>query len=133
MTSQRVASVHMIDAGATIAIIDDDPGIRTGLTKLLHSGSYKALAYESAEEFFAHAGTREIACLIVDINLPGINGVEMVKRLRQSGAATPAILMTGRDDASTEQLLDEAVDVPKLRKPFTAADLLETVMVVMHG
>jgi FixJ family two-component response regulator len=122
----------VIDAGATIAIVEDDAGVRTALKQLLRSGGFNAVTYESAEEFLALAGHEDVACLIIDINLPGISGVELVKRLLRDADDLPAILMTGRDDAATEQLAREARDVPRLRKPFSDADLFEAIIRVMR-
>jgi FixJ family two-component response regulator len=132
MMSDRVASFLVVDAGATIAIVDDDPGIRTALEQLLRSSAFNPVTYESAEEFLELGDPEGVSCLIVDVNLPGINGVELVKRLSSRRDYFPVILMTGRDDAVTEQLFREAGEMPKLRKPFSGADLFESIMLVMH-
>jgi FixJ family two-component response regulator len=116
----------------TIAVVEDDTGVRTALEQLLRSAGYNALTFESAEAFLAHSNKSEVDCLIADINLPGISGPELVKGLTVDGRRLPAVLITGRRDAATTELARQAGEVPRLYKPFSDAALFEVIDRVMH-
>jgi FixJ family two-component response regulator len=121
----------MINVGATIAVVEDDEGVRTALQQLLRSAGFRALTFESAEEFLADAARTAVECLIADINLPGMSGVELVKRLGTNGNRMPSVLITGSRDAATLELARQVADVPRLNKPFSDEalfDVLEQVM-----
>ena len=121
----------MIKSGMTIAVVEDDAGVRTALEQLLRSAGFHALTFGSAEEFLAHAPTGDVGCLIADINLPGISGVELVKTVGMNGRQLPAVLITGRRDAATVELARQAEEVPRLYKPFSDAALFEVIDRVM--
>lgn len=112
---------------ATIAIVEDDAGLRIALQQLLRSAGFNAVAFGSAEEFLADAVRAEVACLISDIHLPGISGVELVRRAASNGRPLPAVLITGRRDAATNDLASQAAGVPRLHKPFSDAALFEVL------
>jgi FixJ family two-component response regulator len=111
----------------TIAVVEDDAGVRTALEQLLRSAGYHALTFESAEEFLAEADRRAVDCLIADINLPGMSGVELVKRLGTNGERLPAVLITGRRDPATLELARQVSDVPRLYKPFSDDALFDVI------
>jgi len=120
----------IMSAALKIAVVEDDAGVRTALQQLLRSAGFDAVTFESAEDFLAHEDGDAFACLIADINLPGISGVELVKAL--DGRELPAVLITGRRDAATAALTREAGDVPRLYKPFSDAALFEVIDRVMQ-
>ena len=117
----------IMKAALKIAVVEDDAGVRTALQQLLRSAGFEAVTFESAEEFLAQKDGDAFACLIADINLPGISGVDLVRELGPIGRALPAVLITGRRDAATMALTREAGDVPKLYKPFSDAALFEVI------
>lgn len=112
---------------ATIAVVEDDAGVRTALQQLLRSAGYEAQTFASAEEFLAAAGAGVVHCLIADVNLPGITGVALVKELAARGTAVPAVLMTGRDDPATRDLVRQGGAVPCLHKPFSDRELFDAI------
>jgi FixJ family two-component response regulator len=117
-------------ARTTIAIVDDDDGVRRSLHALLRAADFGAVAFASAEEFLSEGlrgGRDGIDCLVVDVNLPGMSGVALVKRLATAGSRIPAILITGREDFATMDLIKRAGSVPYLHKPFSDDDLLATI------
>jgi FixJ family two-component response regulator len=122
----------MINPGVTIAVVEDDEGLRTALQQLLRSAGFRAVTFESAEEFLADGGKAQVECLIADINLPGMSGVELVKKLGTNGQRLPAVLITGRRDAATAELARQVADVPRLDKPFSDAALFEVIEEVMR-
>jgi FixJ family two-component response regulator len=121
----------MTHSSTTIAVVEDDAGVRTALEQLLRSAGYQALTFESAEAFLAHAYRSDVDCLIADINLPGISGVELVNRLGTNGGRLPAVLITGRRDPATADLARQAGEIPRLYKPFSDAALFEVINRVM--
>lgn len=117
----------------TIAVVEDNAGLRTALQQLLRSAAFDTLIFASAEEFLSEGGEERVDVLIADVNLPGITGVALVKRLAASGSVLPAILMTGRDDPATRQLIRQAGPVPRLRKPFSDDDLLGAIRTALSA
>lgn len=117
----------MVKTRATIAIVDDDAGVRTALRQLLRSAGFEALTFASAEEFLAAGQDEDVDFLIADVNLPGMSGVGLLKTLAEGGAELPALLITGRDDAGTIELIRQAGPVPRLTKPFSDDDLFEVI------
>ena len=119
------------NAGVMIAVVEDDSGLRTAIEQLLRSAGFRAVTFESAEDFLASGGRSDVACLIADINLPGISGVELVSRLGTNGQRLPAVLITGRRDAATAELASRVADVPRLYKPFSDDALFDVISRVM--
>ena len=115
----------------TITIVEDDAGVRTGLQQLLRSAGYGAETFASAEAFLAARGGSDVECLIADINLPGMSGVALLQKLTADTRRLPAILMTGRDDQNTVELIRQAAPIPYLRKPFSDDELFNTIRSVL--
>jgi FixJ family two-component response regulator len=78
-----------------ITIVDDDPGVRNCLQELILSLGYDTLTFESAEQLLASGSIRQTNCLITDLQMPGLNGLELQSRLRDEGHGTPVIVVTG--------------------------------------
>jgi FixJ family two-component response regulator len=117
----------MGETRALIAVVDDDVGVRTALRQLLRSAGFDAIAFESAEAFLASAKQLQVRCLIADINLPGMSGVELLQTLAENGGPPLVVLITGRDDAHTLELIGRAGNVPLLRKPFSDDALFDAI------
>jgi two-component system response regulator FixJ len=122
----------MDNAGVTIAVVEDDAGLRAAIEQLLRSAGFRAVTFESAEDFLTQADRAAVKCVIADINLPGISGVELVKRLGTNGQRLPAVLITGRRDAATAALASQVADVPRLYKPFSDDALFDVISQVMR-
>ena len=112
---------------ATIAIVDDDAGVRTALRELLRSAGFEALVFASSEEFLAADRQDDIDFLIADVNLPGMTGVALLRTLAARGVNVPALLITGRGDPGTVELIRQAGPVPRLIKPFSDDDLFGVI------
>jgi FixJ family two-component response regulator len=123
----------MLPRGLTIAVIDDDEGVRTTLRQLLRAVGFRAVTFGSAEEFLAEADPVDAACLIVDINLPGMNGAALVHALRDAGRQLPSVLISARDDARTLALVRSCSPSPFLRKPFSDDELLAAIERAVDG
>jgi FixJ family two-component response regulator len=117
----------MMKTRATIAVVDDDSGVRTALRELLRSAGFEALTFASSEEFLAAGHDDDVDFLIADVNLPGMSGVGLLKTLAAKGAALPALLITGRGDPGTIDLIRQAGAVPRLIKPFSDDDLFGVI------
>jgi two-component system response regulator FixJ len=117
-----------------ISIVDDDPLVREGLLSLMRSAGFATQAFASAEEFLSLAHREDVACLILDVGLPGISGLELQSRLTAtvSNHRTPVVFMTARDDEVTRQraLKDGAVDF--LLKPVRREALLNAVHLALQ-
>jgi FixJ family two-component response regulator len=110
-----------------IAVIDDDAGIRAAVADLLQAADFTARTFTSAEEFLERGQPERFDCLVADINLPGMTGVALVQALAAMGKTLPAVLITGRDDPATLDLIRRAGSVPHLRKPFGDDELFEAM------
>jgi FixJ family two-component response regulator len=122
----------MNNSSVTIAVVEDDAGLRIALEQLLRSAAYRAVTFDSAENFLNYPERSRVGCVIADINLPGMSGVELVKSLGSNGDRLPAVLMTGRRDRATLELSSQVADVPRLDKPFSDGALFEVIDRVMH-
>lgn len=87
-----------IDPDATVFIVDDDPGVRRLLSFVTESASLRVRAYASAEEFLDDFVVEVAGCLVVDICMPGMSGIELLETLRSRGADLPAIVLSGHGD-----------------------------------
>ena len=119
----------MHSVGCLISIVDDDLLVREGLLSLLRSAGFATQAFASAEEFLSLAHRDDIACLILDVGLPGISGLELQSQLTAtvSNHRTPVVFMTARDDEATRQQALKGGAVDFLRKPVRREALLNAV------
>lgn len=106
------------------SIVDDDEAFRIALQGLVRSLGFPALTFGSAEDFLSSPTLRRTACVVADVNMPGVTGPELHRRLVASSTAIPVILITVYpDDRVREQALRAGV-VGYLRKPFGDRDLI---------
>jgi FixJ family two-component response regulator len=117
----------MTVARPRIAVIDDDAGIRAAVADLLQAADFTTRTFTSAEEFLERGQQEHFDCLVADINLPGMTGVALVQALAAIGRPLPVVLITGRDDPATLDLIHRAGSVPHLRKPFGDDELFEAM------
>ena len=107
-----------------IAVIDDDDSFRIALVELLSSLEYESSGYVSAEDFVRVIGGRSFDCIVTDIHMPGMSGLELMKRLTAEGSITPVVLITARSDSQLEAKAAAAGAACLLRKPFEINDLI---------
>ena len=124
----------MHSIGCLISIVDDDLLVREGLISLLRSAGFATQAFASAEEFLSLAQRDHIACLILDVRLPGISGLELQSQLTAtvSNHRTPVVFMTARDDEATRQRALKGGAVDFLRKPVRREALLNAVHLALQ-
>ena len=110
-----------------IAIIDDHAAIRDAMAALVRTLGYRTEVYSSGEEFIEAAMKSEASCLLVDIELGDITGVELVRHLSDMGLTFPVIFMTGSQDALIRKQATEVGSVAYLLKPFPTNHLVEAI------
>ena len=110
-----------------IYVVDDDAAVCDSLTLLLKSVKLRAQAYRSAAEFLEHYDPRQHACLVADIRMPGMSGLELQAALKRLGAPIPVIFITAYGDVpmAVEAMKSGALDF--IEKPFRDQDLLDRV------
>jgi FixJ family two-component response regulator len=107
-----------------IAVIDDDESFRVALVESLSSLGYGAIGYSSAEEYVGASAARSFDCVVTDIHMPGMSGLDLLNRLTSERVATPVILITARSDSNLEAKAAAAKAVCLLRKPFEISELI---------
>jgi FixJ family two-component response regulator len=115
----------MAEVSPRIAVVDDDPAVLKALSRLLRSRSFRALTYGSGQEFLAALPTDIPECLIVDLQMPDMNGLELQRHLVSNGINIPAILITAHGDAVLDP--DEGGFVACLRKPLQEEILFDAI------
>jgi FixJ family two-component response regulator len=115
-----------------VAAVDDDDRVRASIQSVLESAGYEAVVFASAEAFLESGVLRQATCLLADVRLPGMDGLELQRRIRRARPQLPIIFITAHDDEHIRQqaLQDGAVDF--LVKPFDAAQLLDNIEGVVN-
>ena len=121
----------MSGAKGAIAIVEDDTGMREALQRVLRIAGFDARGYASAEEFLGTTPCTNLRCLVLDIHLPGISGLDLQRRLVTMGRALPVIFITAHDTASAREEAGELGTVAFLVKPFEGRTLVSAVETVL--
>ena len=116
-----------------ISIVDDDESIRAATKGLLRSVGYEVGTFASADQFLESGALRETECLILDIRMPGIDGLELQRRLNAEGCPVPVIFVTAHDDNNNRRKAIEAGALAVFRKPFDAHELVAAIQAVLDG
>lgn len=114
-------------------IVDDDESVRKSLSRLMRSAGIESRAYESPERFLAEVRDDGHACILMDITMPRMNGLELSARLKEKGIALPVIAISARDDDDTRQLARDLGVRFFLRKPVDDQALLDAITWVMQN
>jgi len=110
-----------------VCVVDDDSLIRDSTRRLIRSFGFRVEAFASAEEFENSDYLEETACLILDVRMPGMNGLELQRRLSEAGQQIPIVFVTAHADDQQERRAMEAGAIRFLYKPFSAESLLQAV------
>ena len=110
-----------------LAVVDDDESARKSTTLLIESFGYRAAGFESAETLLMSSQLHEISCLVIDVRMPGMNGLQLQRHLAASGYKIPIIFITAYDSKESRQQAMQAGAVAFLSKPFNDELLLETI------
>jgi two-component system response regulator FixJ len=118
-------------SGTSIALIDDDALLRNALARLLEMTGMTVEQYESGEQFLAHAETSSTDCVVIDVQLGDMNGIEVARHLQDAEPDFPIVFITGSIDPVFEQQADEINGAAFLRKPFLRDTLIDAIMASM--
>jgi FixJ family two-component response regulator len=110
-----------------VAVVDDDKSLRNATRDLLMAAGFSAAAFEDAESFLGSPSRASAACVVADMRMPGMSGLELHEALVASGDGIPTVLITARPEASTQSRARAAGITCYLTKPFAPDDLLECV------
>jgi len=112
---------------ATVFVVDDDADLRASIQGLLKSADLRSEGFETAEQFLQRPPLRGPSCLILDVSLPGISGLEFQQQLRSAGVQIPIIFITGHGDIPMSVKAMKSGAVEFLTKPFDDTELLDAV------
>jgi FixJ family two-component response regulator len=115
-----------------IAIVDDDEPLRDALESVLKAAGFSPTTYASAEEFLASADWPNTACLILDVRLPGMSGIELQRHLAEAHSGIPIIFVTAHGDASLRELVMKAGASGFLNKPVRSEALLTEIYAALE-
>jgi FixJ family two-component response regulator len=110
-----------------VVVVDDDESVRESLPDLLKEFGFAVLTFSSAEEFLASGSTARTSCLVLDIAMPGMNGLDLQKELKGRGDKIPIIFITGKRDESIRKRVLEQGAVDILFKPFSDTALRQAL------
>lgn len=117
----------MSQAAPTVFIVDDDPAVLKSLSRLLRSVQLTVVTFGSPEEFLAQHDPREPGCLVLDVSMPGLNGLELQEALTSKGSAVPIIFLTGHGDVPTSVHAMKRGAFDFLTKPVNDDALIKAV------
>jgi FixJ family two-component response regulator len=117
----------MAEAKAIVFVVDDDASVREGLGSLIRSAGLRVETFASAQEFLARPRADVPSCLVLDVRLPGLSGLDLQKRLAEVNIEIPIVFITGHGDVPTSVRAMKAGAVEFLTKPFVDRDLLDAI------
>jgi FixJ family two-component response regulator len=123
----------MLKRKKTVAVVDDDPSMLGAAETLLDANGYKAELFASAEDFLSRGLANQIDCLLLDIHLGGLSGIELRRQLKASNSKLPVIFMTALEDEAIRRQALSAGCVACLRKPFPAHQLVDAIEKAVPG
>ena len=113
--------------GAMIAVVDDDESVRDSTRTLLRSVGYQVSTFDSAERFLSSDGGVRSKCIVLDVRMPGMDGLELQRRLNSSEHSIPIIFITAHGDGRTRRMAMDRGAVEFLLKPFNPSALVAAV------
>jgi FixJ family two-component response regulator len=117
---------------SVIAVIDDDASVRTATDNLLSSHGYLVDTFASAEEFLQSARLKDSSCIIADVQMSAMSGLDLLDHMRAQGYAAPFIFITAFPEASVRARAMKAGAIGFLAKPFTGLALLDCVKTALN-
>ncbi len=120
-----------------VVLVEDDDGLRAALERVLRAWGFETRSYESAEAALSDPALDWPDCLVVDLGLPAMSGLDLIDRLRERGVTVPAVLISAQDEARVRQEAQRRGVVHILAKPFLGSALVREVDAVLgerrHG
>jgi FixJ family two-component response regulator len=115
-----------------ISIVDDDASVRAATDNLLSSHGYLVRTFASAEEFLQSSSLHDCTCVVADVQMPGMSGLELLTYMRAQGYLTPVIFITAFPEESVRASALKAGAICFLAKPFAAPALIDCVETALH-
>jgi FixJ family two-component response regulator len=122
----------MMEPRSLVSVVDDDQSVRESLPDLLREFGFSALAFASAEDFLSSDALRQTQCLILDITMPGMSGLDLQLELQRRSHSIPIVFITAHGDADVRPRLMERGAVDCLIKPFSETALLSALSVAIR-
>ena len=122
-----MAAESLPESKAIVFVVDDDLSVRQGLERLLRTVGWRVETFPSAQEFLAHRKENVPSCLVLDVGLPGLSGLDLQKRILEANREIPIVFITGHKDVPTSVRAMKAGAVEFLLKPFSEQDLLGAI------
>lgn len=116
-----------------VAIVDDDESLRRSLSRLLRAAGLQSIAYPSAEAFLSDGDRPRFGCLVLDIGLGGMSGIDLQKHLLQTGSTTPIVFVTAHDDPKEREEAIAAGCAGFFRKSDAGTSLITAIKVASEG
>ena len=117
----------MVTLGGTVIVVEDDDSMRNAIERLLKAAGFGCAAYASADALLARGVDEDAVCVISDLRLPGMSGLELLAALREGDISLPFILVTAHDSPGLRQKAMQCGAAAYLAKPFRGTALLEAV------
>ena len=121
-----------MDKRPMISIVDDDESMREAIISLMRAAGYEPEAFPCARDFLDSGQVLRTDCLIADVQMPGMSGIELHGKLVQSGKAIPTVLITAHPDEKARELAMKAGVVCYLAKPFNEDELLDCIQTALE-
>ncbi len=119
--------MHPADGQPTVFIVDDDPGVRKSLSVLIETDGFDVETFASALDFVKHCDPSRPGCLVVDLRMPGMSGLELQQSLIEKGCHLPVIFITAHGEVSAAVQAMKAGAIDFIEKPFASQVLLDTI------
>ena len=118
----------MSDDQPTVFIVDDDPSVLKCVERLVRLRGYRAVAFQDALSLLGHPGVDAPSCLVLDLNLPGLRGIDLLSELTARPRSLPVVFITGYGDVPTSVKAMKAGAIDFLMKPFREQELLDAIL-----
>jgi len=122
-----------LSTGSVISVVDDDASVRAATSKFLRSHGYTVQAYSSAEDFLRSGRLNDTSCVIADVRMPGMSGLELLAVTRAQGHAVPFIFITAFPDETTRARALQGGAICFLPKPYGGTALINCLGVALEG
>ena len=117
----------------SVAIVDDEEGIRKALRRLLRASGLDAESYANGQEFLAAAAEHRPDCVVLDLHMPGMSGLQILRKLKADGKRLSIVVITAHDEPETREQCIDAGAVAYLRKPLEDRLLLNAISAAMRS
>ena len=130
VTDALAAAALIGDVHRLVHVVDDDASVRKALGRLLASVGIRVASYESARRYLELVDVQQMDCLVLDLHLPGMSGIELLEHLRAIAPELPVVCMTGAHVPDLAERLVAAGEPRCLRKPFDESELFDAIAAV---